>query len=71
MSAAVEAVWTCLAPARDWCSRRGRVLVRILVRWKGKGPRNVMVEDVQSGERWTRPFRGMRKLVEVVQRLED
>lgn len=35
--------------------------VRVLVRWSGKGPRNVLIERV-GGERVVRPFRGLRKV---------
>ena len=35
--------------------------VRVLVRWSGKGPRNVLIER-QDGSRVVRPFRGLRSL---------
>jgi hypothetical protein len=38
---------------------RGRP-VRILVRWGGSGPRNVLVERA-DGTRVVRPFRGLRR----------
>lgn len=38
---------------------RGRP-VRVLIRWSGKGPRNVLIER-EDGARVVRPFRGLRK----------
>lgn len=38
---------------------RGRP-VRVLARWAGSGPRNVLVED-ETGRRFVRPFRGLRR----------
>ena len=38
---------------------RGRP-VTILVRWNGKGPRNVLVRR-EDGARVVRPFRGLRR----------
>jgi acetyl esterase len=38
---------------------RGRP-VRILCRWAGPGPRNVLVER-EDGSRIVRPFRGLRR----------
>lgn len=35
--------------------------VRVLVRWSGKGPRNVLIERA-DGTRAVRPFRGLRKV---------
>lgn len=35
--------------------------VIIIKKWSGKGPRNVLVQDVLTKEAWVRPFRGMRK----------
>ena len=53
--------YSCRAPVTDWQRHPGRVLVRVLVRWrKGCKPRNVAVED-KTGRRWIRPFRGLRK----------
>jgi hypothetical protein len=37
--------------------------VRVLVRWNGKGPRNVLIERA-DGSRVVRPFRGLRRLPE-------
>ena len=34
-------------------------LVTVLVRWKGRGPRNVLIERA-DGSRVVRPFRGLR-----------
>ena len=34
--------------------------VTVLIRWKGKGPRNVLIQR-QDGSRVVRPFRGLRK----------
>jgi acetyl esterase len=34
--------------------------VTVLVRWNGKGPRNVLIQR-QDGEKVVRPFRGLRK----------
>jgi acetyl esterase len=38
---------------------RGRPIV-VLVRWSGRGPRNVLVRR-ESGELVVRPFRGLRR----------
>ena len=38
---------------------RGKPVV-VLVRWAGKGPRNVLIQR-QDGEKVVRPFRGLRK----------
>jgi acetyl esterase len=35
--------------------------VTVLVRWKGKGPRNVLIQG-QDGSKVVRPFRGLRKV---------
>jgi acetyl esterase len=35
--------------------------VKVLVRWGGKGPRNVLIERL-DGSRLVRPFRGLRRL---------
>jgi acetyl esterase len=35
--------------------------VKVLVRWNGKGPRNVLIKR-ESGELVVRPFRGLRKV---------
>lgn len=40
---------------------RGKV-VTVLIRWNGKGPRNVLVER-EDGSRVIRPFRGLRKII--------
>lgn len=37
--------------------------VRVLVRWNGKGPRNVLIERA-DGTKVVRPFRGLRRLPE-------
>jgi hypothetical protein len=34
--------------------------VTVLVQWKGRGPRNVLIERV-DGELVVRPFRGLRR----------
>ena len=34
--------------------------VTVLVRWNGKGPRNVLIKR-QDGSKVVRPFRGLRK----------
>ena len=39
---------------------RGEPVI-VLVRWNGKGPRNVLVEYA-DGRRVVRPFRGLRKI---------
>jgi hypothetical protein len=47
-----------------------KVTVRVLYRWSGKGPRNVLVvaEGYVDGypenmkTKWVRPFRGMRRV---------
>lgn len=46
-----------------WPGDTGRPeqLVRVLVRWSGKGPRNVLVEPVDGGAPYVRPFRGLRR----------
>jgi hypothetical protein len=36
-------------------------LWKVLVRWQGSGPRNVLIENVETGERIVRPFRGLRR----------
>ncbi len=35
--------------------------VTVLVQWKGRGPRNVLVER-SDGTKVVRPFRGLRRL---------
>ena len=40
---------------------RGEPVV-VLIRWSGKGPRNVLVERA-DGTRVVRPFRGLRRVV--------
>lgn len=40
-----------------WRGRRWRVVCR----WAGAGPRNILIEDVKTGRRVVRPFRGLRK----------
>lgn len=35
---------------------------RVLIRWQGRGPRNVLIENVATGERVVRPFRGLRRV---------
>ncbi len=42
--------------------------VTVLIRWNGKGPRNVLIER-QDGSRVIRPFRGLRKPKEAAGRL--
>jgi hypothetical protein len=39
---------------------RGQPVV-VLVRWNGKGPRNVLIERA-DGTKVVRPFRGLRKI---------
>jgi acetyl esterase len=39
---------------------RGKI-VKLLVRWSGKGPRNVLIERA-DGTKVVRPFRGLRKI---------
>jgi acetyl esterase len=34
--------------------------VTVLIRWNGKGPRNVLIQR-QDGSRVVRPFRGLRR----------
>ena len=34
--------------------------VTVLIRWAGKGPRNVLIQR-QDGSRVVRPFRGLRR----------
>jgi hypothetical protein len=36
--------------------------VTVLVRWGGKGPRNVLIQRA-DGARVVRPFRGLRRVV--------
>lgn len=48
--------------AHRGCPARDGGLVRVLVRWRGRGPRNVLVERVETGERYVRPFRGLRRV---------
>lgn len=38
---------------------RGKTVI-VLVRWNGKGPRNVLIQR-QDGSKVVRPFRGLRK----------
>jgi acetyl esterase len=38
---------------------RGKPVI-VLIRWVGKGPRNVLIERA-DGTRVVRPFRGLRK----------
>jgi acetyl esterase len=40
---------------------RGKPVV-VLVRWSGKGPRNVLIER-EDGSRVVRPFRGLRRII--------
>jgi hypothetical protein len=36
---------------------------KVICRWHGtKTPRNVLIENAETGERLVRPFRGLRKL---------
>ena len=39
---------------------RGEV-VRVLIGWRGRGPRNVLIA-YQDGRKAVRPFRGLRRL---------
>lgn len=39
---------------------RGKPVI-VLVRWNGKGPRNVLIQR-QDGSKVVRPFRGLRKI---------
>lgn len=41
----------------------GRKPVVVLVQWKGKGPRNVLIERA-DGSKVVRPFRGLRKSIQ-------
>jgi len=43
------------------CPGRAAQLVRVLVRWQGREPRNVLVEPVDGGAPYVRPFRGLRR----------
>jgi hypothetical protein len=43
------------------CPGRPAQLVRVLVRWHGDGPRNVLVQPVDGGSPYIRPFRGLRR----------
>lgn len=48
--------------------RLGGSMVRVLARWRSPdpgergGPRNVLLEDIATGHRFVRPFRGLRKI---------
>ncbi len=55
--------YTCVYPPAAWKRSGFRTMVRVIVRWgKGGGPRNVAVEELGSGRRWVRPFRGLRRI---------
>lgn len=45
------------------------VVVEVLAKWNGKGPRNVLIER-PGGERVVRPFRGLRRIEEIEVRNE-
>jgi len=67
--------YSCPAPRSDWRTHPGRVLVRIVCRWRpGCKPRNICVEEVYPSmahmgraglvpvwRRWVRPWRGTRR----------
>jgi hypothetical protein len=48
-------------------TNRGRIL-RVLIRPSGRGgkgaPRNCLCQDVRTGEKFVRPFRGLRRVKE-------
>lgn len=44
-----------------WYRWRGQVWA-VRCRWSGKGPRNVLIENVWTGELVVRPFRGLRRV---------
>jgi len=35
---------------------------KVVARWLGKGPRNVLIERESDGKRVVRPFRGLRRV---------
>ncbi|MGH2948689.1 MAG: hypothetical protein ACRDPC_20940 [Solirubrobacteraceae bacterium] len=43
------------------CPCRPARLARVVVRWQGSGPRNVLVEPVDAGPPYLRPFSGLRR----------
>jgi hypothetical protein len=49
------------APRVRRCPGRPAQRVRVLVRWQGVGPRNVLVRPVDGGPPYVRPFRGLRR----------
>lgn len=36
------------------------IIVRVMIRWSGGGPRNVLVKN--EHQIWVRPFRGLKRL---------
>lgn len=64
-----DVTYECLAPVSRWGEDRSRVVVTVITRWKGKGPRNVLVEGASC--RWVRPFRGLRKITELMSKKEE
>jgi len=58
--------YMCKPPASEWNKRpKANTTVKLIARWNGqKAKRNVLVECCCCGHRWTRPFRGMRRLIE-------
>jgi hypothetical protein len=54
--------YECKAPYKTWKRKTGRIIVRLLQRWRKNGKRNVLVECHSCGYRWTRPFRGMKRI---------
>ena len=69
----VIARWAPPAPDKTFVTREGEIIIsRARQVWSpypsharcvgyGQGPRNVLLEDVETGERVVRPFRGLRK----------
>ncbi len=50
-------------PLGHWRHKPGHSAVKVICRWrKGCKPRNVAVECLETGTRWVRPFRGMRRV---------
>ena len=56
-----------MMPTRDAGAAAGRTYVErgdrvtVLIGWRGKGPRNVLIQR-EDGTRVVRPFRGLRRL---------
>ena len=55
--------YLCKPPLKTWERDPQWIRVRVVSRWKGQhAKRNVLVECQCCGHRWTRPFRGMKRI---------